>query len=145
MESSIKVPLTSLKCSDKTTDNPDYKWLRVITSDCEWLRARLRVTASGDKWLRVTTSQIANQTRRDYKWLEVTTNDYKRLRVKLRMTITATSNNLRHKNFYRFLWLHNIESSKYVGKCYTFVIHFWWKSLKSTCAAEADVLQSKYS
>ena len=78
---------------------PDYEWLRVTTSDY--------------KWLPVNTSQTTS----DCEWLQVTTTDCKRLRVKLRMTTTAISNNLKHKNVYRFLRLHNNKRSIYVGKC----------------------------
>ena len=90
---------------------PDYEWLRVTTSDYKWLQG-IPVTASQTtrdyewlQWLQATTSDYEP----GYKWLQVTTNDYKRLPVKLRMTATGIGNNLRHKNVFRFLWLHDNE------------------------------------
>ena len=100
----------------------DYEWLQATTSDYNLLRARLRVTTrdvttsqttSDYEWLQVTTSDYEPV----YEWLQVITNDCKQLPVKLRMTTTGIGNKLRHKNVYRFFWLHNNERSKYVNNC----------------------------
>ena len=53
----------------------------------------------------------------DFEWRQVAMNDCKRLPLKLRMTATGIGNNLRHKNVYLFLWLHNNERNKYIEKC----------------------------
>ena len=68
----------------------------------------------------------------------MTTNDYKRLRVKLGMTITAIGNKLRHKNVsYDYTTTNLVNALKNVLKLV--VLHFWRKSLKRTCDAEAVV------
>ena len=94
-------------------DKPDYKWLQVTTSDYEPDYEWLWVTTSDYKPLQVTTSDYEP----GYEWLQVTTNDCKQEPFKLRTTITGIGNNLRHKNVYRVLWLHNNEQSEYVEKC----------------------------
>ena len=105
---SFSVKLYLVSC--KKTRKPPYNWIQVTTSDYEWLQLATSQTTGGYepdyKWLQPTT--------RDYEWLQVTTNGCKQLPVKLRMTTTGIGNNLRHKNVYRFLWLHNNERSKYV-------------------------------
>ena len=130
----------------------DYEWLQVSTSDYkglpvttsqttsyyEWLQA----TTSHYKWLQVTTSQAMS----DYKWPRMT----KRLPVKLRMTTTGIGNNLRHKNVYRFLWLHNNKRNKYVEKgpknsCATLLVKVVQKYLRCRKQSFADVRQSKCS
>ena len=45
-----------IEISYKKTDKPDYKRLGVTRSDYKWLQARLRVTTSDCKRLRVTTN-----------------------------------------------------------------------------------------
>lgn len=79
----------------------------------------------------------------DYEWLgarlRVTTNNYKATTSQARITVTAIGNNLRHKNgSYDCTTMNAVNAMKSVLKM--FVLHFWWKSLKSTCDAE-DVLQ----
>ena len=79
----------------------------------------------------------------DYEWLRarprVTTNNYKATTSQAKVTVTAIGNNLRHKNgSYDYTTMNVVNAMKSVLKI--FVLHFWWKSLKSTCNAE-DVLQ----
>ena len=122
-----------------------YKWLQVTTSDYNWLRARLQVPSSNYNWLRVIMKDYQwlraglRLTTSHFKWLRVTTSqatsDYKRLPVKLRMTTTGIGKNLRHKNVYCFLWLHNNERSKYVenrfkNSCATLLVKIIEKYLR---------------
>ena len=138
--------------SDSTTSASDYEWPRVTTSDYNWLRARLRVTAidykvttSEYEWLWVTTVDYkplkvaTSDYEPRYKWLQVTTNDCKQLPVKLRMTTTEIGNNLRHKNVYCLLWLHNNErrnTLKSVLKIVTVLVKIIEKYLRcrSSCS-----------
>ena len=73
----------------------------------------------------------------------MTTNDYKRLQVKLRITITAIGNNLKCKNVYRFLLLHNNEGDKYVEKCSKNCCGAFLVEIMSQKQSFEDVLQSK--
>ena len=147
--------------SDSTTSTSDYEWPRVTTSDYNWLRARLRVTAidykvttSEYEWLWVTTvgykplKVATSDYEPRYKWLQVTTNDCKQLPVKLQMTTTEIGNNLRHKNVYCLLWLHNNERRKHVEKCSKNSYgsgENHWKILVMQKQLFADVIQSNYS
>ena len=99
----------------------EYKWQWVTMSDYK----RLQVTMSDYK--------------SHYEWLQVTMNGYKRRWVELGMTITTTSNNLRHNKSvsYDYKTTNEVNTLKHVLK--VVVLHFWWKSSKSTCAAEAVI------
>ena len=125
----------------------DYKWLRVTTSDYNWLRARLQVPSSNYNWLRVIM--------KDYQWLRaglrLTTSHFKWLRVtttRQRVTTSDYQSNyewlqlglartLGIKTFivsYDYTIMNEVNTLKIVSKIV--VLRFWWKSLKNTCDAE---------
>ena len=111
----------------------DHKWLRVTTSDYNWLRARLQVPSSNYNWLQVII--------KDYQWLRaglrVTTSDYQSNYEWLQLGLART---LGIKTFvvsYDYTMMNEVNTLKIVSKIV--VLRFWWKSLKNTCDAETVI------
>ena len=132
---------------------PEYEWLRVITSDYK----RLKLTTSDYEpdyvWLQATTS--------DYEWLRVTTSDHKLLRARLRVTTSDYKCLRRTTNDYQssYEWLqvmrlgitliiqtfivsYDSTTTNVVNKLKSalkiVVLHFLW-NYTSTCNVEAVV------